>query len=129
MMRRSDLKGRYVLVVEDEILTATAAAAVLEDAGAKILGPCPNEADAFIVLRNKRPDAVVLNINHSDGDSFKLAESLRASGVPFMFLTGYRSSMIPKAFAEVERLEKPVEVGSIVDAVARLIAKEADTPD
>jgi hypothetical protein len=37
-------------------------------------------------------------------------------------VTGYDQGVIPTEFAQVERLEKPVQLRRLVDAVARILA-------
>ncbi|SFU30479.1 PAS domain S-box-containing protein [Methylobacterium sp. 174MFSha1.1] len=115
-----DLKGRRVLVVEDDFYLATDAARALQGAGAEVVGPCASEEDARAELDERRPDAVVVDINLGGGPSFKLAETLKDSGIPFVFTTGYDAEAIPAEFAGIERLEKPFPLRQIVGAVARL---------
>jgi hypothetical protein len=64
----------------------------------------------------------VIDINLGSGPSFKLAETLKDRGIPFVFTTGYDAGAIPAEFAGVERLEKPFPLRQIVGAVARLTA-------
>ena len=117
-----DLSGRRVLVVEDEYYIAADMAHALQGAGAIILGPCRNEIDALAQLAKHRPDAVVLDINLGQGASFKLAEHLSDSGIPFVFVTGYDNGMIPEKFQGFERLTKPLELCHILRAVSRVVA-------
>lgn len=115
-----DLVGRRVLVVEDDFYLATDAARALESAGAEVMGPCATEEDARAEMDEQRPDAVVVDINLGSGPSFKLAETLKDCGIPFVFTTGYDAEVIPAEFAGVERLEKPFPLRQIVGAVAKL---------
>ncbi|MGX7703690.1 PAS domain S-box protein [Methylobacterium sp. Gmos1] len=117
-----DLTGRRVLVVEDDFYLATDAARALEGAGAEVAGPCATEEDARAELDGQRPDAVVVDINLGSGPSFRLAETLKDRGIPFVFTTGYDAEVIPAEFVGVERLEKPFQLRQIVGAVARLTA-------
>jgi DNA-binding LytR/AlgR family response regulator len=64
----------------------------------------------------------VVDINLGPGPSFKLAESLRDNGVPFVFITGYDQAVVPAEFAGTEQLQKPVQLREIVAAVSRLVA-------
>jgi DNA-binding response OmpR family regulator len=115
------LSGYRVLVVEDEYYIATDTARALRDAGAEVIGPCPTEAVAQSELSAQRPNAAVVDINLGLGASFKLAETLTELGIPFIFVTGYDQDVIPPAFAAVERLEKPVQLRSIVGAISKLL--------
>jgi DNA-binding response OmpR family regulator len=116
------LKGRRVLVVEDEYYIATDAARALRSAGAEVVGPCASEEAASAEVVKQRPDAVVVDINLGGGPSFRLAERLKDRGIPFMFVTGYDEDVIPAQFDEIERLQKPVELRQMIEAVSRLVA-------
>ena len=121
MNGQPELGGRRVLVVEDDYYIASDAARALEVAGAVIVGPCANEATACAEISAERPDAALVDINLGDGPSFELAAALEREGVPFVFLTGYDQEAIPEAFADIERLQKPVRFRNVVEAVAKLL--------
>jgi CheY-like chemotaxis protein len=120
MTGEPDLTGRRVLVVEDDFYLATDAARALRGAGAEVMGPCATEDDARAELAEQQPDAAVVDVNLGPGPSFKLAETLKNSGIPFVFVTGYDAEAIPAEFGGVERLEKPFQLRQIVGAVAKL---------
>ncbi|MBI0539514.1 PAS domain S-box protein [Roseomonas sp. KE2513] len=120
MTGEADLTGRSILVVEDDYYLAADTARALRGAGAEVLGPCATEEDARAELDEQRPDAVVVDINLGPGPSFKLAETLKDAGIPFVFTTGYDAEVIPAEFEAAERLQKPLQLREIVSAVARL---------
>ncbi|TGD99882.1 PAS domain S-box protein [Methylobacterium nonmethylotrophicum] len=120
MTGEPDLTGCRVLVVEDDYYLATDTARALRGAGAEVMGPCATEEDARVELAEQRPDAVVVDINLGPGLSFKLAETFKDRGIPFVFTTGYDAEVIPAEFEGVERLEKPLQLRQIVGAVAKL---------
>jgi CheY-like chemotaxis protein len=120
MTDEADLSGHRVLVVEDEYYLAADAARALGGAGAEVMGPCSTEESARAALE-QRVDAVVLDINLGSGPTFKLAEMLKGHRIPFVFFTGYNQEVIPKGFAHVERLEKPVEPLQIVRAISKVL--------
>jgi hypothetical protein len=49
-----------------------------------------------------------------------LAEKLKSAGVPFVFFTGYDVDMIPPVFADVPRLQKPVELRHVINSLAEV---------
>ena len=120
MTGEADLTGLRVLVVEDDYYLASDTARALRGAGADVMGPCATEADARAALADRRPDAVVVDINLGPGPSFKLAETLEDNGIPFVFTTGYDPEVIPAEFESIERLQKPLQLRQIIGAVARL---------
>lgn len=121
----SPLAGRAVLVVEDEYFLAQDLAATLRNAGALPLGPCGNMKDALAAIDTRAPDAAVLDVNLRREPIFPFARTLRARAIPFVFATGYDQLQIPAEFAEVPRLEKPVEMRLLLHALAQLFAAPA----
>jgi DNA-binding response OmpR family regulator len=119
------LRGHRVLVVEDEYYIATDTARALRGAGAEVMGPCSNEIAANAQVAQTRPDAVIVDINLGDGPSFSLAGSLKQRGIPFLFVTGYDEEVIPVEFDDVTRLQKPVELRQMIDAISRLVTPVA----
>ena len=115
----SCVKGRRVLVVEDEYLLAEDLREELESQGAEVMGPVASVADALELLRSgPAPYMAILDINLGGEMAYPVADALRARDIPFIFATGYEAQAIPKAYADVPRAEKPVEVRQ---ATARLI--------
>lgn len=103
------LRGRRVLIVEDEWFLADDAARALDAAGAEVVGLACDEAAALALLAAKRPDLAVVDVNLGDGASFRVADALAAAGVPFVFATGYDGATVPSAHAGAPRLEKPYD--------------------
>jgi two-component SAPR family response regulator len=112
------------LVVEDDYYLATDTQTALAKAGARIVGPCARAADALRLIVSCRPDCAVVDINLGSGPSYEVATSLRASSVPFLFLTGYDARAVRPEFADVERLEKPVAAARMIQTLARLCARQ-----
>jgi two-component SAPR family response regulator len=123
MTQNTQLSGRSVLVVEDDYYLATDAEKALTKAGASVVGPCGRSEEALRLLEVRRPDCAVVDINLGAGPSYAVAASLRASAVPFLFITGYDAGAIPPEFADIQRLEKPVNVLLMVRALARLCSE------
>ena len=121
MTGEADLSGHRILVVEDDYYLATDTARALQGAGAEVIGPCPSEEAARDALEEGAPAAALVDINLGSGPSFTLAALLRERGVPFVFITGYDEGVIPPDFADVERLQKPVELKRVVQFVAETL--------
>jgi CheY-like chemotaxis protein len=105
------LKGRRVLVVEDEYLIAIDLASALEDAGAEVVGPTGTVAGALELLEKHggHLDGAVLDVNVGDERVYPVADALAARGVPFVLATGYDETSVPVAYASAPRIEKPVD--------------------
>ena len=116
----SGLHERCILVVEDEYYLAKDVQQTLHGAGARVLGPFPRKQDALAAMEHDRPDCAIIDVNLGGGADFELADALRTRGVPFLFFTGYDGEMIPDRFADVKRLEKPVDTDGLVRAAGAI---------
>lgn len=105
----SDLTGRRVLVLEDLFYLAMDVRSILQKAGADVIGPFATAKEAMSGLEQQSPDCALLDVNLGEGASFDVARALRTRGTPFVFFTGYDASALPPEFADVPRLEKPVD--------------------
>jgi len=115
----SFVKGRRILVVEDEYMLAEDLREELESQGALVMGPVASVADALELLRSgPAPDMAILDINLGGEMAYPVADALRARDIPFIFATGYNAHAIPKAYSDMPRVEKPVEVRQ---AISKLI--------
>jgi CheY-like chemotaxis protein len=116
----STLNGLHVLVVEDDYMIATDLAVSLKDLGVSVLGPAGSVADALALLAaGSEPDAAVLDVNLGAEKVFPVADALQDKGVPFVFATGYDHWIIPKAYAHIQRFEKPINVRALARALSR----------
>ena len=110
-MSERSLRGRRILVVEDEYLIADAMTLGLEEEGVVVIGPAPSVRNALRLLdREPALDGAVLDMNLGEEKVFPVAEALRSLGVPFLFTTGYDALDVPQAWRHVRRLEKPIEM-------------------
>jgi CheY-like chemotaxis protein len=119
------LRGRRLLVVEDEYLVATDLAEALADLGVEVIGPAGSVGEAleFVETAGAELDAAVLDINLRDERVFPVAEVLAARGVPFIFTTGYDAVAIPNAFVDIPRCEKPVDRGQLIRWLANALRR------
>ena len=117
------MRGKRILVVEDEYLLADDLRTALQDVGSEVVGPVPDAAGALALIDGPgRIDAALLDINLSGTPAFSVADALVGRGVPIAFITGYDQSAIPDRLANVARLEKPVGVPSILALLEPLLA-------
>lgn len=105
----ASLRGRRVLVVEDEYLFAEDLREQLLSCGAEVLGPVACVADALALLGDgSEPDLAILDIGLGRETVYPVADALRTRGIPFVFATGYDASAIPEGYKDVPRTEKPL---------------------
>lgn len=118
--RPQSLRGRRILVVEDDYLIADDLCDTLEAQGATVLGPVPSLVQAFALLEARgQPDGAILDINLGGVMVYPLADALLARGVPILFATGYDLPALPPAYADVPHCEKPVDMSECIKALIR----------
>jgi len=111
------LAGRSVLVVEDQYLIADEMRRMIERLGGRVLGPVPRVHAALDILKTEQVDLALLDVNLDGEEVYAVAESLRASGVPFVFITGYDPWTIDPRFSGAPHLEKPVGIPALLEAL------------
>ncbi|MDM9625204.1 HWE histidine kinase domain-containing protein [Rhizobium sp. S152] len=122
-MEALDLKGRRILVVEDEPLIGMDIVAALEDAGAEVEGPVATVEEACAVIESKGFDAALVDANLHGTSVGPIAAALAERGVPFAFATGYDKDGLPEGFQNRLILGKPAGPEDVLKTVGSLIAK------
>jgi two-component sensor histidine kinase/CheY-like chemotaxis protein len=125
--QRELLRGRRVLLAEDASIVAMELFAMLENAGAQVLGPAATVEGAMAIASGEKIDCAVLDVNLNGEMVFPVAQRLRARHVPFIFVTGYGDpSMWPADFRDAEKLSKPVQSAELLAIVAALVRARAE---
>lgn len=115
------LRGRRVLVVEDEYMLADELAAELTGAGAIVLGPAGTVERALSIVNAELwIDGAILDANLRGTMVFPVADRLVERGVPFIFATGYDTAVFPPRFAQAARYAKPVDLSLVTQAIGRM---------
>ena len=115
----TSLADMRLLIVEDEYIVAEELRRRLVEAGAQVLGPVPSIARALPQVAAGAVDGAVLDVNLGGESVFALADELVARRIPFVFLSGYTRVNLPPRFARAILLEKPMDVGTLADALSR----------
>lgn len=120
-MQAPDPAGLRLLLVEDEYLIALYLAELLEEQGARVLGPAGCVSDALALIdREPDIDAAILDVNLAGEAVFPVADALRARHVPFAFASGYDPSLMPDRFREVDVCVKPIDGRTVGAVLGRL---------
>jgi DNA-binding NtrC family response regulator len=116
------LRGRRVMIVEDELLVAMELESLLEDQGCAVVGPAPTVDRALALLDREQPDAAILDVNLDGQTAIPVAAALKARGVPFLLATGYGNMQVSQPELNgAPRLDKPVSHDRLVRTLARIL--------
>lgn len=119
------LAGRRILVVEDEYFIASDMKRALVEEDAIVVGPVGQLDKGLALASSEAVDAAVLDVNLGDTTTYPIAERLRETATPWVFVTGYDGWSMPPEYRDTRRLAKPFSIGKVVDAVVEMIAGEA----
>jgi DNA-binding NtrC family response regulator len=119
-MSIDELKGKTILIVEDEFFISSDLEQILADAGAETVLVDAAGA-AMEKLASTRFDAVILDIHLQDESTYPVADELRRREIPFVFLSGYLT--IREGYADVPFLDKPFTAETVTNALNGILAQ------
>lgn len=113
-----------VLIVEDDPMVGAVLSETIEEYGGRVVGVAELPSDAFGLVVEYRPDAVLMDVRLKDGhDGLHAADAMRMLyRTPIVFCTGYGN---PETMRRIERfggsecLLKPVQPAALRDAILR----------
>ncbi len=117
----ANLAGARVLIVEDAALLAMELETGLSEAGAVVVGPAYELAEALALL-DQPLDAAVLDANLNGLSVGPVADILAERGVPFVFATGYGDAGGAPSGFDAPVIRKPYDVTQVTAAVGDLLA-------
>jgi DNA-binding NarL/FixJ family response regulator len=117
---REVLRGRRIMIVEDEMLVAMELEALLAEQGCAVIGPAPTADRALALLAEGLPDAAILDVNLNGQTATPVAAALRAQNVPFLLATGYSQSLQVE-LKDTPRVDKPVNHERLVRVLTQLL--------
>ncbi len=116
-----DLKGRRVLVVEDDPMVAMLLVDMLDTIGCEIVAVASRLEDALQKAQRLSFDLSILDINLEGANTFHVAELLAKRGIGFVFATGYGNAHLPAHLTNAPVLQKPFVERDIAWALRRAI--------
>ena len=122
------LTGRKILIVEDEAPIALDLATAVQQAGGIVIGPVASVAGAHAAMADNRLDGALLDIRLRNETSFPLADVLAVLNIPFVFVSGISSALMPYTHRERPLFDKPYDATEVISALAGLI-KAAQEPE
>lgn len=118
MAEPTTIRGRRILVVEDDYFIAQDLVDGLSEEGASVLGPAATIDEALDLLAaDKAVDCAVLDVNMHGDPVYPVADALDERSIPYVFATGYNPDAIDRKYARVACCEKPVRASQIACAL------------
>lgn len=133
-------KETLIMVVDDDDMTIKAVTRLLSDDHTVV--SASSGAECLELMRKRRPDLIMLDIQMPEMDGFAVFEKLRAEGygdIPVIFLTAEHDAKIHAdclAAGAVDYIEKPahplilcqrVNTAILFDAVLRYLTREIES--
>jgi two-component sensor histidine kinase len=122
LLSKAPLQGRKVLLLEDNLIVALEAEALLRSLGAVSVFAVSTVAAAVRMLSMETVDFGVLDINLGFETSLTFGLALRAAKIPYLFASGYGESPIIGAMHEsVITVSKPYDRESLALAIGNTL--------
>jgi CheY-like chemotaxis protein len=118
-MSGGSLSGRRILVVEDEMFVAMLVEDLLADLGCQVVGPAASVEEALRLLNGAALDGALLDVNLGEEKVYPVAEALRRTQVPYVFVTGYGTSGLEQPYRNDPTIQKPFDPGRFGIDVAK----------
>ena len=117
--------GGDVLLVEDNLIIALDAEAMLMSVGARRVFVASNVKDALAILDHETPTFALLDVNLGTQNSFPIADRLFEMNIQFIFATGYGSGInYPPDQKSRPFITKPYTRESIAKALGGFVVPE-----
>ena len=115
-----DRKSMTVLIVEDEMMIATALEMMLSDRGYRVVDPVSTTEEALAVLQTVRPDVALLDYRLGGSTTEPLLQVLEDRRIPVCMLTGYGRAALPENCQKYSVLEKPFSLDRLLTELQHL---------
>lgn len=130
----SNVAGKRVLIVEDELLVALSLEDTLRALGCEVIGPVATLSEALRLAGEVEADVAILDVNLRGEQVFPAAEILASRAIPLIFCSGFvGAAPLPPCFGEALQVPKPytdrVIAGALRNLVAGQQARRAPMPE
>ena len=122
-MEHPALRGRSILVIEDEPLIGMDIRAALEQTGATVTATT-TVRHALILVEHDGLSGAIMDHALADGDSTELCIRLKARGIPYVSYRGF--DPVKGADPEAPWVGKPASMDTLLSTLARLLVARAE---
>ena len=112
------LRGRSILVVEDEVLIGMDIRNALEKAGAYVTATTTAH-HALILVEHDGLAGAIMDHALADGDSTKLCARLAARGIPYVSYSGF--DPVKGASPDAPFVSKPASMNTLLGVLEKLL--------
>jgi CheY-like chemotaxis protein len=120
-LSKQELSNRKVLVVEDEMMIAMLIEDMLDEFGCVLVGPATTVPRALELIGKESIDIAILDLNLDGQDTYAIADALQQKKIPFIFATGYGSTVLRKKHGNRPILQKPFQQTDLEMALAEAL--------
>jgi DNA-binding response OmpR family regulator len=114
------LKGRSILVIEEEPHIARRLEDRFRQAGAKVFA-AGKLRDALYLAEHPALSAAVINLRIGDDTTAGVCRRLSHLGIPFMFHTRYDATEASRTWPKAPVVSKPADSAAVLNALAMLM--------
>jgi DNA-binding response OmpR family regulator len=122
-MEHPALRGRSILVIEDEALIGMDIRAALEQTGATVTATT-TVRHALILVEHDGLSGAIMDHALADGDSTELCIRLKARGIPYVSYSGF--DPVKGADPEAPWVGKPASMDTLLNTLAGLLVARAE---
>ncbi len=123
--RYPGLRGKRILVVEDNALVASSVSLLLHVGGMLPVGPAGRLPHALELAERAEIDAAVLDVDIHGAPVWPVADMLDRRGIALLLATGYAPNLVPPTrFADRVVLTKPYGDHQLFDALLDILGTQ-----
>ena len=119
-MYKQALRGRSILVIEEEPHIACSLADLFRQAGATVFA-AGKLRDALYMAEHPALSAAVINLRIGEDTTAGICRRLSHLGIPFMFHTRYDTTEASRNWPKAPVVSKPADSALVVNTVAMLM--------
>ncbi|SDB58766.1 Response regulator receiver domain-containing protein [Bauldia litoralis] len=98
---------------------------MLNELGAVVAAQASTVPEAIALATRGGFDIAVLDLNLGGEKVFPVAQALKATGLPFVFASGYGASEVPAEFAGCPVVAKPYDIERLASALTNSLSASA----